>query len=313
MTETNAVVNKVKRRYVAVGVIFAAALFSFVCVLAVCNIFLPVRYLAAYLNIGSDKPASGSMRVRFLSLYDGDCTLVEFPDGKTMLVDGGKGDYASNLKIFKTLKKSGIDKLNYIASIGNGGNRIGGLGEVVKYFGADKAFVLRYSESESSEFSGFFGEAKARGVEVASVNYGDGFYGDDYACTFLRADFSVGASVGIPSAAIYIKCYDTALLLLGDCSTYELSDFYYKHEEGRGPELRGVEIVKAAKGCTETFTPLIDILSPETSIISGSNPTAAAWADLQLHSGDKTYRLDYSGTVTVNINSVGYDVIKERT
>ena len=44
--------------------------------------------------------------------YIGDSTLVVFPDGQTMLIDGGRPEYLSILK--ENLKKLGIEKLDYV-------------------------------------------------------------------------------------------------------------------------------------------------------------------------------------------------------
>ena len=54
--------------------------------------------------------SDSAFSVKFLSLTDGDCCLLNFPDGKVMLIDTGDGTDYSNTLIKSSLKEIGATK-----------------------------------------------------------------------------------------------------------------------------------------------------------------------------------------------------------
>ncbi|MDE7214431.1 MAG: hypothetical protein K2N68_01150, partial [Clostridia bacterium] len=69
-------------------IITACFIAVFAAAILITNAFIPVKYLSAYC-VAADKNKQDDLRVTFLNVGHGDCTLVEFPDGKTLLIDGG--------------------------------------------------------------------------------------------------------------------------------------------------------------------------------------------------------------------------------
>lgn len=308
--------KRITKRGIA-GIISAILLLVFVISLLVCNIFLPVKYLSAYIAAGWDKPAPNEMRVRFLDIDGGDCTFIEFPDGKTLLIDGGSSFYSSRLKVFSAIKSGGASKIDYLISTSCNPRRAGGLAEVAKYFELGKIFVSQHgSESSSDEFENFASVANSKGFEMVNADYGAGFVGENYVCTVLNARSYADPKDWTLDAIVYIKCFDTTFLLLGDCSDGELARFYTEYLENRGdgltPDLENISVVKAANGGKCTFAPLIDILKPETAIISGGEVTADCWSDLENYARKNIFRTDLDGTVTVTVGSSYYGVQKEK-
>ena len=55
----------------------------------------------------------GEMRIHFIDVGQGDATLVELPDGKIMLIDGGNGTSSSNTALLRYFHALDIDTIDY--------------------------------------------------------------------------------------------------------------------------------------------------------------------------------------------------------
>ncbi|MEO8168077.1 MAG: ComEC/Rec2 family competence protein, partial [bacterium] len=92
-------------------------------------IFVPVS------NTGQSR--EGMLRASFIDVGQGDACLIEFPDGKTMLIDAGpkSADYdAGERIIIPFLKRKGIKNLDYIVASHPHADHIGGFASVFKAF-----------------------------------------------------------------------------------------------------------------------------------------------------------------------------------
>ena len=106
--------QKKKRRLTKkqiISIAFSLFVAFSVIVLLILNAFIPVKYLSAY-TVDKDFNVKGQTRVSFLDVGFGDSTLIELPDGKVVLIDGGNGTYTNNIKLLKGLNKRGIDEID---------------------------------------------------------------------------------------------------------------------------------------------------------------------------------------------------------
>jgi competence protein ComEC len=84
-----------------------------------------------------DKTAEGNLRVSFIDVGQGDAVLIEFPDGKTMLVDAGpkSDEYDAGERIVAPfLKRRGISTIDYLVASHPHGDHIGGFSHIFKKF-----------------------------------------------------------------------------------------------------------------------------------------------------------------------------------
>ncbi|MGE5396360.1 MAG: MBL fold metallo-hydrolase [Chitinophagales bacterium] len=87
------------------------------------------------LNSGTEK----KLQLHFLDVGQADSTLVIFPDGETMLVDGGNEEDADT--IIQYLKDRNIHRIDYLVGTHPHEDHIGGLDEVVLAFPVKKVFL----------------------------------------------------------------------------------------------------------------------------------------------------------------------------
>jgi competence protein ComEC len=119
--------------------------------------------------------AEQGMRVTFLDVGQGDCTLVEFPRGKTMLIDGGGfyGDFDVGEKVIAPLLwERRILKIDYLVLSHPQPDHYKGLIFIAKHFRCYE-FWHTGMESESPTYQQLLGIIRARGITMVRV--ADGF------------------------------------------------------------------------------------------------------------------------------------------
>lgn len=77
--------------------------------------------------------------IHFIDVGQGDCTLIQFPNGETSLIDGGSRLYGD--KVVNYLKDLGVDKVDYLIATHPHEDHIGGLPEVIRNFKIGKVYM----------------------------------------------------------------------------------------------------------------------------------------------------------------------------
>ena len=313
------------------SIIVAAVVLVITATLLITNIFVPVKYLSSYMVISNDRAESNTLRVRFLNVGFGDCTVVEFPDGKTMLIDGGNGSYKNQLSVFKTLNKSGIKTIDFLICASVKSEHCGGLAEIVKYKKVKTTYIPYCQNIKiTSEYRAFYNALANSGAERKYIEYGSGYYEKaDFFFCFLSPsakDLEGGEydnlntspsieSINNASAVIWIEYKGVSLLLLGDAGVetqQKLCAFpVMEVGGGRTVDIRSCNIVKVSNhGDGICACPaLYDLITPEAAIISvGTNNRGCPSQQVLSTVGDKLYRTDEKGLITVTAKNGGYAI-----
>ena len=301
-------------------------------VLIVTNIFIPVKYIASYCVIGR-RAEAGTMRVTFVDVGYGDCIIVELPDGKNMLIDGGNGRYSNNSKVIKELNRRDIDTIDYLICSSVNSEHCGGLTEVLKYKSV-KTFYMPYCTNKyiTQEFCNFVNQAQKCGAEQIFNEFKTGIRTNEYSFIFLSPsviesengeyqDLNANPSKTTrnnSSAVLWLEYGDTALLFISDVQSSVLNSLaisYQVASEDYPVNLEKCKIVQLAGhgnklSASATF---YDLLSPETAIISvGKNgsgcPSIQAISDVKNSVGDNLYRTDELGNIAIEVTSEGYTI-----
>lgn len=332
--------RKISRTQI-ISIVMAGLVLLAVISLIIINAFIPVKYLSAYF-VSKNINEEGRLRVNFLDVGNSDCTIVELPDGKILLIDGGDGTYSHNLKIFKEFNSRGIDKIDFLICSSVSGDVCGGLAEVLKYKTVDKIFAPYCPVTYMSDgYNAFCKEVLKLGKEVEFCEYGAGVFDGEagYSFCFLSPDFHLyengeygkllrdptSANIKNASAVIWLEYGGVSFLFMGNTGKsvqeklmdyYNLTGFEFG---GSAIDLTDCDIVKISDhGSKEgECAQFMDFISPDAAIISvGENgngyPSLPAIASVQRSVGNSLYRTDELGTITIEVKDGNYGIFKEK-
>lgn len=116
------------------------------------------------------------LKINFIDVGQGDCTLIITPKGKKIIIDGGEGnsgqyDYGENVVLPYLLDK-GIMKIDYLIVSHCDSDHIGGLFAVLKNIKVEKIIISIQAE-ESKQLDDLMEIAKKKNIEVIVLEAGN--------------------------------------------------------------------------------------------------------------------------------------------
>ena len=287
-------------------------------VIALLHLFVPLSSLLPAERM--EPREEGELRVHFLDVGQGDCTVIEFPSGDVVLIDAGDGSFFNRIHTVRYLKALAPAHLTMILTHADA-DHYGGFEALVQAFGAD-AFYLPAAGEDTPEYAALLDAVERSGAETGVMTrYGviadrSGAY---LACISPRSlDDEEGNEA---SSVFYLRYEGVGVMLAGDISSaverrlvrenallegiFDCGDFRVRPEE--------TEILKvshhgsAYSSCTEWLS----LLSPEAAVVSCgagnsfSHPSPEALGRISAV-GAEIYRTDELGDVIVGIHEGGY-------
>lgn len=326
------------------AIITSAVSAALIAALLILNAFIPVRYLTAY-TVKADKNAEGQLRVTFIDVGFGESALIELPDGKVALIDGGDGSYPNQLKLLKTLNSRGIDRIDNLVCTSVKKEHCGGLSEILRYKKVGTAFIPYCANTRiTDEYRACVNALEESGAERVIACVGEGFYGEDYFFTFLspssylNSNSEYAAMNANPdkentdnaSAVCWLQYGEAKFAFTSDARSGALGRAiadYAAHKQlgeaycpfaGRSAELEGCTVVTVAGhgGEKNVCAQWYDLLRPEYAVVAvgknyGGYPSAIALSD-PTGVGAELYFTDESGNITFTVNTGGLSVTAEK-
>lgn len=325
------------------AIISAAAVLVIFVSLLVTNIFIPVKYLTAYMVVAEDRE-KGVLTVTYADVGYGDAILIELPDGKVALIDGGDGSYGNTLSLLRLLNSRGADRIDYLICSSVRAEHCGGLAEIIKYKTVGAVYAPFVNNTYiTEEYRNFYSEATKKGVNMLVSQYGEGIYSNEYGyfLTFLSPGLSENPegfyaalnqsatekNILNASAVIWLSYAGTDFVftssagrealqtILNDYAMMTAVGDKYAPIGGYSVNLGDCDVVQVAGHgsslctCAEWY----EILSPSAAVLSvGSNysdcPSAQALSDVCRQVKEPLITQD-RGNITIRVTNDGYSVL----
>lgn len=215
----------VKKKRIEGKAIACIALVFLLAALIVVDLFaFPLRLVWVYAYM-PDLPArrEGEMRVHFVDVGQGDCTIVEFPGGETLMIDGGDGSAAAQRAVLGWSAALGIESYDSILLTHPDSDHAGGLEEVITLFGAETVFLPQFLQN-STAAEKFAAAAERAGAKMRTSRIYEYILSgseESYAYMLFLAPMYLqeqGGSSNDSSAVVYLEYAGRRMLLTGDAS-----------------------------------------------------------------------------------------------
>ncbi len=247
----------------------------------------------------SDIAKENALSVYILNVGQADSIFVHFPDGRTMLVDGGNPRDAEYILDF--LHKNDVEKLDFLVATHPHSDHIGGLPEIIAELGAEKYYMPKISHNTLvyektlqaiKNRNGKITTAK-KGVVIAEGSANNVNFSAEIVAP-CSADY---AELNDYSAVILLSYGKKRILLTGDAETISENQITADIDS---------DVLKVGHHGSETSTgeQFLKKVTPSAAIISvGKNnsyglPDSSVLDRLEKY-GCTVYRTDENGTVTV--------------
>ena len=319
--------GKIKRvKRILLGVLLVAILG-----LCIFSAFVPAESWKYYVNLPNvSKRKEGEMRLHFLDVGQGDASIIELPDGKILMVDGGNGSESTAKTVLRYLNALKIKKIDYLVVSHADSDHCGSLDVLLRYKEVDKVFLPKVSPLTNDEYAEFYNALSDtdstvfythRNQEIRTSNEAYPFtlsFLYPYTLSVETENEQLPINDGNEISSVFWLDYQgMSALFTGDApiSTEEIlmRDDKVGVFDGRGVDLQSTEILKVAHHGSRysTSEEFLSYLQVKTAVIScGENNVyghpAAELCSRLIERQIATYRTDKQGHVVITITHEGY-------
>lgn len=270
----------------------------------------------------------GRLRIDFLDVGQGDAAFITFPNGETMLVDGGgRINYSrktdddtepfepdvsriGEMVVSEVLWERGLSRVDYLVATHADADHIQGLIDVAKNFEIGSAYVGRIPTG-ISEFDEFAGVLNRKQIPVVQVSRGDVFTVGDVRIELLHP-LTVGSdSENNNSVVLRIVHGEREFLLTGDIEKEAEAELVLT------PEFLRADVVKVPHHGSRTSSTgaFVDAVNGEHAVISVGRRSVFGHPHEEVvqrwkNSGAETITTGESGMITISTN--GHDIEIQR-
>lgn len=318
--------NKAVKRIV-LGVTLCVVL-----VLCILSAFYPIGAWKYYLSLPKiEKRQEGDLRVCFVDVGQGDATIIQLPDNKVMLIDGGNSAESTSLALLRHLNAMKIKTIDYLVLTHADADHCGGLVQVLEHKQVKKVYLPLLAEDSHFTYQAFEKTMREKNCEFqygnASVHLGskDGLYilsflypyAEDVA-NYPDLDFTDDNKY---SAVVWLDYLGQSFLFTGD-APFETEEKMIEGDvlglgKKYGIKLSSTEVLKvshhgSANATSQTF---LEYLHIQHAVIScGKNnsynhPSVETYQRL-IDTGASIYRTDRDGSILYTVNKRGVMRVK---
>jgi len=265
----------------------------------------PPIFSAETNSSGTTIPAPGnSLQFYFINVGQGDATLIQTPDGKTVLIDGGETDAG----IVSELQSLGVQRIDLMIATHPHSDHIGGLVQVLQSFPVAKV-ITNGQPHTTSVYEHFLDAIAAAQAEYVEVKRGDVISLDGIDFRVLNPANNNNPDLNENSIVLQFTYGQTTFLMMGDSGADTESALL-----SAGLPLKADILKVGHHGSTSGSTPaFLNAVQPKMALYSAGinnqygHPAPQTIAALEAV-GATVYGTDKNGTISIKVDLNGYTI-----
>ncbi len=251
------------------------------------------------------KSRKNPLRVHFIDVGQGDSSLIQCPDGSTILIDGGP-PYAYPFLI-DYLRKAGVKKIDLMIATHPDGDHIGGLVKVMKKFPVET--VLDSGKEHTSELYGRYLKTISDHPEIEFKlgRAGDRYHFGEVELLILHPSASLPKDNNNCSIVVRLRYGEHSYLFTGDAEKEAEDEIL-----GRGYNIKSTVLKVGHHGSKSSSSPrFLRSVSPRLAVISAGRNNSYGLPKPEILKrleamGIEVHRTDLEGTVLIVDNGKEY-------
>lgn len=274
----------------------------------------------------------GELKIHFVDVGQGDCAMLELPDGKIAVIDGG--DSSGKDKVDEYAKRLNIQKIDYLVISHGDADHFAGFATLLSRVEIGKAYLPYEGAEVGNAYASMKTLIQSKAASVQESRRYERIAGEGYEMVFLypygKELMSDKTTANNTSAVIWLDYYGTDVLFGGDMEKSvekTLMQEWNLDEDvfdigGVDVRLDSTEILKVAHHGSKTSSSedWLRILNYQTAVIScGANnryghPNGEVVERLKtVNPAAEIYRTDECGSVVATLHGDGtYEIGYEK-
>lgn len=251
---------------------------------------------------------TGLLYVTFIDVGQGDSILIQSPDGKYGLIDGGEQGSGA----LKYLQSHGVKSLDLLVATHPHSDHIGGLVDVLKTIPVSR-IITNGQPHTTGVYESFLDAALASKAEYQEVKRGDAITLGDLALDVIHPANLNSQDLNGNSIVLRLDYGNVSFLLMGDANKDSDSDILMSGQKVQANIFK----VGHHASATSFSSEFISAVNPVVAIYSAGvgndyDHPAKNTKDALLERGIQVFGTDVNGTISIVTNRAEYRVDKEK-